>query len=158
MQGRFLQIVIRTLCVLGVGMIMGDGVLTPAISVISAIEGLGNIPGGAGNIPRSQSRPDHTALSPCQCSAIPCAPVSPCRIHSVLWPGALYNSPIRLEPCACLTSLLRCKVLHFCFAHAQYICDWPHMPFGQYNTVVCSIARVEYMIHTMPYSICWFQP
>ncbi|CAK0787458.1 hypothetical protein CVIRNUC_010678 [Coccomyxa viridis] len=51
-EGRFLQIVIRTLCVLGVGMIMGDGVLTPAISVVSAIEGLGNIPGGGGNIPR----------------------------------------------------------------------------------------------------------
>ena len=68
MQGRFLQIVIRTLCVLGVGMIMGDGVLTPAISVVSAIEGLGNIPGGGGNIPRSQS-PSHNAFSPCQCCA-----------------------------------------------------------------------------------------
>ena len=55
-QTRFLQVVVRTLCVLGVGMIMGDGVLTPAISVVSAIEGLGQIPGGAGNIDRSESR------------------------------------------------------------------------------------------------------
>ena len=31
---------IRVLVVLGVGMIMGDGVLTPAISVVSACEGL----------------------------------------------------------------------------------------------------------------------
>lgn len=53
-QSRFLQIVVRTLCVLGVGMIMGDGVLTPAISVVSAIEGLGQIPGGGGNIERSE--------------------------------------------------------------------------------------------------------
>ena len=72
-QGRFLQIVIRTLCVLGVGMIMGDGVLTPAISVVSAIEGLGNIPGGGGNIPRSQS-PNQTAFSPCQCCALSASP------------------------------------------------------------------------------------
>ena len=32
--------VIRTLVVIGVGMIMGDGVLTPAVSVVSAVEGL----------------------------------------------------------------------------------------------------------------------
>ena len=62
-QGSFLQNVIRTLCVLGVGMIMGDGVLTPAISVVSAIEGLGNIPGGGGNISRSQSPQSHSSLS-----------------------------------------------------------------------------------------------
>ena len=54
-QSRFLQILVRTLCVLGVGMIMGDGVLTPAISVVSAIEGLGQIPGGGGTIERSES-------------------------------------------------------------------------------------------------------
>jgi len=54
LQTRFLQILVRTLCVLGVGMIMGDGVLTPAISVVSAIEGLGQIPGGGGNIERSK--------------------------------------------------------------------------------------------------------
>ena len=54
MQTRFLQILVRTLCVLGVGMIMGDGVLTPAISVISAIEGLGQIPGGGGTLERSK--------------------------------------------------------------------------------------------------------
>ena len=83
MQGRFLQIVIRTLCVLGVGMIMGDGVLTPAISVVSAIEGLGNIPGGGGNIPRSQS-PNHSALSPCQCCAFPADPCRSVQIPSVL--------------------------------------------------------------------------
>ena len=59
-QTRFLQVVVRTLCVLGVGMIMGDGVLTPAISVVSAIEGLGQIPGGAGNIDRSEC--PHLAL------------------------------------------------------------------------------------------------
>ena len=53
-QSRFLQILVRTLCVLGVGMIMGDGVLTPAISVVSAIEGLGQIPGGGGTLERSE--------------------------------------------------------------------------------------------------------
>ena len=58
-QSRFLQILVRTLCVLGVGMIMGDGVLTPAISVISAIEGLGQIPGGGGTLERS--KPDTSA-------------------------------------------------------------------------------------------------
>lgn len=39
-QNRTVQVVIRTLVVVGVGMIMGDGVLTPAVSVVSAIEGL----------------------------------------------------------------------------------------------------------------------
>ncbi len=39
-QNRLVQVVIRTLVVVGVGMIMGDGVLTPAVSVVSAIEGL----------------------------------------------------------------------------------------------------------------------
>ncbi len=32
--------IIRVLVVLGVGAIMGDGVLTPAISVVSSIEGV----------------------------------------------------------------------------------------------------------------------
>ena len=40
LQNRRLQVVIRTLVVIGVGMIMGDGVLTPAVSVVSAVEGL----------------------------------------------------------------------------------------------------------------------
>jgi hypothetical protein len=39
-QNKTLQVVIRTLVVVGVGMIMGDGVLTPAVSVVSAVEGL----------------------------------------------------------------------------------------------------------------------
>ena len=39
-QNGHTQNVIRVLVVLGVGMIMGDGVLTPAISVVSACEGL----------------------------------------------------------------------------------------------------------------------
>lgn len=37
--GRHLQI-IRVLVVFGVGAIIGDGVLTPALSVLSSIEGL----------------------------------------------------------------------------------------------------------------------
>ncbi len=39
-QNHHTQNIIRVLVVLGVGMIMGDGVLTPAISVVSACEGL----------------------------------------------------------------------------------------------------------------------
>jgi hypothetical protein len=39
-QNYHTQNVLRVLVVLGVGMIMGDGVLTPAISVVSACEGL----------------------------------------------------------------------------------------------------------------------
>ncbi|KAK9819481.1 hypothetical protein WJX81_002292 [Elliptochloris bilobata] len=39
-SNKTLQVVIRTLVVIGVGMIMGDGVLTPAVSVVSAVEGL----------------------------------------------------------------------------------------------------------------------
>ena len=35
-----MQNVIRTLVVIGVGMILGDGVLTPSVSVLSAMEGL----------------------------------------------------------------------------------------------------------------------
>ncbi|KAK9823651.1 hypothetical protein WJX72_004427 [[Myrmecia] bisecta] len=37
---RSLQLIVRIMVVIGVGAIMGDGVLTPAISVVSAIEGL----------------------------------------------------------------------------------------------------------------------
>lgn len=50
---------------LGVGMIMGDGVLTPAISVVSAIEGLGQIPGGGGNIERSKQPLKISTVSGC---------------------------------------------------------------------------------------------
>ena len=39
-QNRHTQNILRVLVVAGVGMIMGDGVLTPAISVVSACEGL----------------------------------------------------------------------------------------------------------------------
>lgn len=39
-QNRHTQSILRVLVVAGVGMIMGDGVLTPAISVVSACEGL----------------------------------------------------------------------------------------------------------------------
>ena len=39
-QNKHMQNVIRTLVVIGVGMIMGDGVLTPSVSVLSAMEGL----------------------------------------------------------------------------------------------------------------------
>ena len=39
-QNTRMQNVIRTLVVIGVGMIMGDGVLTPSVSVLSALEGL----------------------------------------------------------------------------------------------------------------------
>ncbi len=35
-----MQVALRTLVVIGVGMIIGDGVLTPSISVLSSIEGL----------------------------------------------------------------------------------------------------------------------
>ncbi|KAK9804738.1 hypothetical protein WJX72_002866 [[Myrmecia] bisecta] len=37
---RWLQLIVRYMVVIGVGAIMGDGVLTPAISVVSAVEGL----------------------------------------------------------------------------------------------------------------------
>ena len=39
-QNKHTQNVIRTLVVIGVGMILGDGVLTPSVSVLSAMEGL----------------------------------------------------------------------------------------------------------------------
>ncbi|CAL8467497.1 g7035 [Coccomyxa elongata] len=39
-ESRHTQSILRVLVVAGVGMIMGDGVLTPAISVVSACEGL----------------------------------------------------------------------------------------------------------------------
>jgi hypothetical protein len=39
-QGKRMQVALRTLVVVGVGMIAGDGVLTPSISVLSSIEGL----------------------------------------------------------------------------------------------------------------------
>ena len=39
-QSKHTQAVLRTLVVLGVGMIMGDGVLTPSVSVLSSMEGL----------------------------------------------------------------------------------------------------------------------
>lgn len=51
-QSRHTQNVIRVLVVLGVGMIMGDGVLTPAISVVSACEGLQQ---ASSSITRSES-------------------------------------------------------------------------------------------------------
>ena len=41
-QSQCVQRTVRVLVVLGVGMIMGDGVLTPAVSVVSACEGLQN--------------------------------------------------------------------------------------------------------------------
>lgn len=99
-QGRFLQIVIRTLCVLGVGMIMGDGVLTPAISVVSAIEGLGNVPGGGGNIPRSQS-PSHNAFSPASAVHFWQSFAGRCVKFSCWRPAAVQFSIIQLELCAC---------------------------------------------------------
>ena len=107
-QGRFLQIVIRTLCVLGVGMIMGDGVLTPAISVVSAIEGLGNIPGGGGNIPRSQF-PQSQCSQPLPVLCISCRLLPAAVDSSPCWrPAALCSLPLhQLKPCACLTSPLR---------------------------------------------------
>jgi hypothetical protein len=39
-QNKHMQNVIRTLVVVGVGMILGDGILTPSVSVLSAMEGL----------------------------------------------------------------------------------------------------------------------
>jgi len=39
-QNTHMQNVIRTLVVVGVGMILGDGILTPSVSVLSAVEGL----------------------------------------------------------------------------------------------------------------------
>ena len=35
-----MQTVLRTLVVIGVGMVLGDGVLTPSVSVLSSMEGL----------------------------------------------------------------------------------------------------------------------
>jgi hypothetical protein len=89
-QTRFLQVVVRTLCVLGVGMIMGDGVLTPAISVVSAIEGLGQIPGGAGNIDRSESRD-----------------------------LALSRMPYSLGIGGCPVAYLGCRLVCYCFCGAE---------------------------------------
>lgn len=39
-QNKRVQAVLRIAVVLGVGMIVGDGVLTPSMSVLSSIEGL----------------------------------------------------------------------------------------------------------------------
>lgn len=39
-EHKVTQLVLLVLVVLGVGLILGDGVLTPAISVVSAVEGL----------------------------------------------------------------------------------------------------------------------
>lgn len=51
---RITQKCLMLAVVLGVGLIMGDGVLTPAISVVSAIEGLQT---GIPSITRSASPP-----------------------------------------------------------------------------------------------------
>ena len=40
MQAKWLQTTIGIVVAVGVGMILGDGVLTPAMSVVSACEGL----------------------------------------------------------------------------------------------------------------------
>lgn len=39
-SGHGVQEALRFMVVLGVGAVMGDGVLTPAVSVVSAVEGL----------------------------------------------------------------------------------------------------------------------
>ena len=59
-QNRHTQSILRVLVVAGVGMIMGDGVLTPAISVVSACEGLQQ---ASANITRCEPLRPFLALS-----------------------------------------------------------------------------------------------
>lgn len=56
-----MQNILRVLVVAGVGMIMGDGVLTPAISVVSACEGLQQ---ASASITRCKPPPSHRSLAP----------------------------------------------------------------------------------------------
>jgi K+ transporter len=49
-----MQVALRTLVVVGVGMIVGDGVLTPSISVLSSIEGLAVAAPGNASLQKGQ--------------------------------------------------------------------------------------------------------
>ena len=61
-QNTHMQNVIRTLVVIGVGMIMGDGVLTPSVSVLSAMEGLAV---ANPNIQKGSRAPLPLCIKPC---------------------------------------------------------------------------------------------
>lgn len=68
MQMKWLQKALDVIVVFGVGFLLGDGVLTPAISVVSAVEGLQIAPGVGGSISRSgpppSLPPSHDSLLP----------------------------------------------------------------------------------------------
>lgn len=57
MQKVWLQKGLDIIVVFGVGFLLGDGVLTPAISVVSAVEGLQIAPGVGNSISRSGPPP-----------------------------------------------------------------------------------------------------
>jgi KUP system potassium uptake protein len=41
------KVVLSTLAILGAGLLLGDGIITPSMSVLSAVEGLEKVPGGS---------------------------------------------------------------------------------------------------------------
>ena len=69
-QSRFLQLMLRTLCVLGVGMIMGDGVLTrlPSLSSLP-LRAWATIPGGRRQHLERSEWAQSQRFQNCQCCA-----------------------------------------------------------------------------------------